>query len=214
MSTQNNFTEIIDIVLYRYNSIDSKLWSLIKRESTYRKLDQDSLLVDVDTLYKIILTNFTSEINKFQAVEGSVVYKEATSIYFIWKMLTEIGSLKWVKINLLKNVNYSRVVTVDDMKTIKFSTKTIRGTFRTFDYFSSSQLPLVNHILYKAGILGANQHYRVVRLGKMLNSLDLFLSTNNSSEFAVPISTIINELEDFENDDPEVLIITDYDSDI
>ena len=216
MSTlnRNNFTEIVDVVLYRYNSVDSKLWSLIKRQSGHRKLDQDSVLISAEDLNKIILMNFRSEVNKFQAIEGTMVYKEATSIYFLWKMLTEISSLRWVKINLIKNANYSRVVTMDEMKTIKFSIKTIRGTFRTFDYFAATQLPLINHILYKSNILGANQHYRIVRLSKMLNALDMFLMNNNSSEFATPISTVINELEDFENDDPEVLIITDYDSDI
>ena len=216
MSTlnRNNFTEIVDIVLYRYNSIDARLWSLLKREQDHRKLDQDSILVSASALNKVILMHFRSDVNKFQSVEGAMVYKEATSIYFLWKMLNEISSLKWVKINLIKNANYSRVVTMDEMKTIKFSIKTIRGTFRTFDYFAQTQLPLVNHILHKANILGANQHYRVVRMSKLLGSLDIFLSNNNSSEFAVPVSTIINELEDFENDDPEVLIITDYDSDI
>jgi len=216
MSTpnKNNFTEIVDIVLYRYNSVDSKLWSLIKRESGHRKLDQDSLLVSAEAINRIILIHFRSEVNKFQSIEGAMVYKEATTIYFMWKMLNEIKSLKWIKINLIKNANYSRVVNVDEMKTIKFSIKTIRGTFRTFDYFANSQLPLVNHILYKSKILGANQHYRVVRMSSFLSALDNFLMNNNSSEFALPVSTIINELEDFENDDPEVLIITDYDSDI
>lgn len=216
MSTlnRNNFTEIVDIVLYRYNSIDGRLWSLLKREQDHRKLDQDSILVSASALNKVILMHFRSDVNKFQSVEGAMVYKEATSIYFLWKMLNEISSLRWVKINLIKNANYSRVVTMDEMKTIKFSIKTIRGTFRTFDYFAQTQLPLVNHILYKANILGANQHYKVVKMSKLLGSLDTFLLNNNSSEFAVPVSTMINELEDFENDDPEVLIITDYDSDI
>ena len=48
----------------------------------------------------------------------------------------------------------------------------------------------------------------------MLRSLDIFLSEHNTSENATVIMRIIEVLEAYENDDPEVLVITDYDSDI
>lgn len=212
--SNNNFSEIVDIVLYKYNLIDARLWSLMRREKEHRVLDQGSILINAHLLKDIINENFRSEINKFHAMEGVIIYKEATSIYFIWKMLSEISSLRWVKINLIKNANYSRVVTIDEMKTIKFSIKTIRGTFKTFDHFNKHELPLVNSIFQKTKILQPGKAYNVVRLGTMLSSLDLFLSHHNTSEMVSPISTIINELEDYEVDNPEVLVITDYDSDI
>jgi hypothetical protein len=211
---RDTFSEVTDIVLYRYNSIDAKIWSLIKRTSNYRELDVDSILVDVSTLRSILLTYFRSDINKFQAVETSMIYKEATSTYFIWKMLEDIKNLRWVKIDLIKNAGYSRIVRVDEMKTIKFSIKIIRGTFRTFDHFNRQQLPHINSILLRSKILKDNSHYGVIKLGDMLRLLDMFLSEHNTSENAQAILPIIEALELFENDNPEVLVITDYDSDI
>lgn len=216
MFTQNrdNFTEITDIVLYRYNSIDSKIWTLIKRTPNFKVLDTDSILVNVAALRSIILTNFRREINKFQAIETSMIYKEATSTYFIWRMLEDMPQLRWVKIDFIRNAGYSRIVSVDEMKTIKFSIKVLRGTFRTFDAFNRQELPLVNSILIRSKILNNGNHYGTIKLQNMLRSLDIYLSEHNTSENAMVIMKIIEVLEPYENDNPEVLVITDYDSDI
>jgi hypothetical protein len=216
MFTQNRdtFSEITDIVLYRYNSVDSKIWALIRKTNSFRNLDSDSILVDASAVRSILLNNFRKEINKFQAIETAMIYKEATSTYFIWRMLEDMPNLKWIKIDYIRNAGYSRIVSVDEMKTIKFSIKIIRGTFRTFDYFSTQQLPHVNMILLRSGILKDNKHYNVIKLQSMLRSLDIFLSEHNTSENATVIMRIIEVLEAYENDDPEVLVITDYDSDI
>ena len=216
MFTQNRdtFSEITDIVLYRYNSVDSKIWALIRKTNNFRNLDSDSILVEASAVRSILLNNFRKEINKFQAIETAMIYKEATSTYFIWRMLEDMPNLKWIKIDYIRNAGYSRIVSVDEMKTIKFSIKIIRGTFRTFDYFSAQQLPHVNMILLRSGILKDNKHYNVIKLQSMLRSLDIFLSEHNTSENATVIMRIIEVLEAYENDDPEVLVITDYDSDI
>jgi len=207
---RNKFIEIVDIILYKYNMVDSKLWSLIKKDNGHRKIDKDSVLVGAEGLKHIILNNFRSEINKFNSLEGSVVYKEATSVYFIWKMLEEMESLMWIKCNLNKNASYTRIVTTDEVKTIKFSLRPIRGTFRTFDHFNRHELPLVNEILYKSRILNTGDNYDTIKLAEMLNRLDHYLSFNNTSEVSFAISTIINQLEDYESDNPEVLVITDF----
>lgn len=215
MSTQNNkFAEIVDVILYRYNSVDSKLWGLIKNNSRSRTIDKDIILVSKDDLRNIIINNFKSEINKFRSIEGAIVYKEANSIYFMWKLVEEMHSLSWIKINLNKNAAYTRIVTNGDLenstKTLKFSIKTIRGTFRTFDYFNKHQLPLVNLILHSTGILEQGMHYGVVKLADLLAELDLYLSLNNTSEVVEIVSVFMDILEDYEIDNPETLVVTDY----
>jgi len=211
---RDTFSEITDIVLYRYNSVDSKIWALIRKTNSFRNLDSDSILVEASAVRSILLNNFRKEINKFQAIETAMIYKEATSTYFIWKMLEDMPNLKWIKIDFVRNAGYSRIVSVDEMKTIKFSIKVIRGTFRTFDFFNSQQMPHVNMILLRSGILKDNKHYNVIKLQPMLKSLDIFLSEHNTSENATIIMRVIEVLEAYENDNPEVLVITDYDSDI
>jgi hypothetical protein len=211
---KDNFTEVVDIVLYKYNAIDAKLWSLICRSGLVRKVSRDSLVIGTGELRNIMLRNFSSEINKFRVVEDSMLYKDATSIYFIWKMMEEMHNLTWLKINLSLNAKYSRIIAVDQLKTIRFSTKIVRGTFRTFDHFKQHDMTLVNIILYRAKLLVNGRPYYRVKLVDMLNSLDMYMSEHNTTEVGRVVDLVISQLERFENDNPEVLIITDYNSDI
>lgn len=215
MSIQNdNFTEIIDIILNRYNLIDSRIWSLIKRENNHRVVNIDSVLIDRNTLENILLNNFKQHINRFQSIEGSIIFKEANTVYFIWKLLNETKNLSWIKINLVKNSKYSRVVDVDEVKTIKFSIKTIRGTFRIFDHFEKSQVPAVNHFLRKINIFTDSKPYKVIPLSALFSAFDSNPDLYNINEFANIINIMSSKLERYEADNPEVLIVTDYKLDI
>lgn len=215
MSTQNDtFSEVVDIILNRYNLIDSRIWSFVKRENNHRVIDVDSVLIDKNTLENIILKNFKNQINRFQSIEGAILFKEANTVYFIWKLLTETKNLTWVKINLIKNSKYSRVVDIDDVKTIKFSIKTMRGTFRVFDHFEKSQIPVVNHFLRKINIFTDSKPYKVIPLSALFSAFDANPDLYNINEFANIINVISLRLERYEVDNPEVLIVTDYKLDI
>lgn len=200
----------MDIVLYRYNAVDARLWSLICRSRFARRVENHSIVIGAPQLKDILLQHFRTDINKIRVVESSMVYKDATSVYFIWKMLEEMLHLGWIKINLSLNANYSRVVSVDQLKTIRFSTKIIRGTFRTFDHFNKNELPLVNWVYRQSGVLNSNRPYNRLQLVDMLNRLDLFLSEHNTNEVGRVVDVTISELERFETDNPEVLIVTDW----
>ena len=55
MSTGNRdtFSEVIDITLHKYNSIDLRLWGIVTRFSTTKKLGDDSVLIDVNDLKRL-----------------------------------------------------------------------------------------------------------------------------------------------------------------
>ena len=137
MSTGNRdtFSEVIDITLHKYNSIDLRLWGIVTRFSTTKKLGDDSVLIDVNDLKKIIYAGFKSEISRFKAISDVAIHKEATSIYFINQIFETMSNLRWVKFTLNKNASYSRIINVDQIKTIKYSTTTLRGSVRLFDIF-------------------------------------------------------------------------------
>ena len=59
---RDTFSEITDIVLYRYNSVDSKIWALIRKTNSFRNLDSDSILVEASAVRSILLNNFRKEI--------------------------------------------------------------------------------------------------------------------------------------------------------
>ena len=68
-STQHDwFTEIIDITLYKYNSIDLKLWGIINRDAKSRPIGEGSRLVPRDRMEEYLHYAFKSDINRFNTV--------------------------------------------------------------------------------------------------------------------------------------------------
>jgi len=216
MSTGNRdtFSEVIDITLHKYNSIDLRLWGIVTRFSTTKTLSEDAVLIDVSDLKKIIYAGFKSEISRFKAISDVAIHKEATSIYFINQIFETMSNLRWVKFTLNKNSSYSRIINVDQIKTIKYSTKTLRGSIRLFDIFNEHEADVASMILRRANLLGQEEHFMVMRIRQFLSSLDLFLSENNTTEVFNIINAIIQRVEEYESDDPEMLLIADKKSDI
>lgn len=208
------FSEVVDITLYRYNSIDIKLCGLISRDFECKKLGEDVYLVPINKMQQYINKWFMSDVNRFQSVSEVSIHKEATSIYFIWQMFTNMPNLRWIKVTLNKNLTYSRIVNIDQIKTIKYNLKTVRGSLRLFDMFNTRELNIVNGILEHCKLLTPDQMYRVFKVKKFMAVLDMYLSDDSAAETFGMVNAIIQKLEPYESDDPELLLITDRNSDI
>ena len=210
----DKFSEIVDVTLYKYNSIDIKIWGMVKRNSKHKRLSDNSVLIQAEALKTIVFGSFRQDINRINAVGDSGMAKEATSVYFLNQIFNSIVNLSWVKITLNNNASYNRLTEIDEIKTIKFSIKTIRGTVKLFDILHPSELITANGLLIKAGLLKPGEHFKIFKLKSLLQKLDLYISENNTSDVMSLLNPIIVKLEGYESDDPEVLLITDYESDI
>lgn len=210
----DTFTEIVDITLYKYNSIDLKLWGIITRNFTSTIMDEDSRVVSKTQLEDHLKKYFSKDINRFKAVSDTNIHKEATSIYFIWQVFENMPNLKYIRVNLNKNSSYHRIVNVDQVKTIKYDVKILRGFVRIFDMFNPHEVFLANRVLEKAGLLKHKENFKIIRVKEFLQTLDLFLAENNNTEVLGVTQMFIQRLELYESDNPEMLLITDRESDI
>ena len=170
---RDTFSEVVDITLYKYNSIDVKIWGLIRRDAHNKKLTEDSYLIPVKQMQQYLGKWFSSEINRFQSVSDMSIHKEATSVYFIWQILQNTPNLLWIKVNLNKNVSYNRIVNIDQIKTIRYNIKTIRGSLRLFDLFATRELNIINDILNETSDKKNNINYLFLFL---LNYLKILLA--------------------------------------
>jgi hypothetical protein len=208
-------SEVIDMTLYKYNSIDLKIWGLLNRHHGIKKLSNNSLLISSDVFRDIINRHFYDDINRIEAVGENLVHKEATTIYFAQNILNNILNLRWLKININKNMQYSRVVEIDQIKTIKFNIKTIRGTFRLFDYFNLHQIKYLNEIFLKLNVFKEGEYFKVIKVQDLLSAIDNFLKYSDDSEQTMNLlGQVIQHLDAYESDNPEILLITDTESDI
>lgn len=214
IQSKDTFSEIIDITLYKYNSIDLKLWGLLKRHYNSKYLSTNSILISANDLKNIINQYFYDDLNRIDSIGDNLIHKEATTIYFIKKVFDTKENIKWLKINLNKNIQYKRIVEIDQIKTIKFNIKTIRGTFRLFDHFNNHQVHVLNKLFIKMGIFNNNEYFKVIKTQYFLNKIDNFLNSNNTTEIFTLLNILINYFEVFEVDNPEILLITDTESDI
>lgn len=217
MSIQNKdtFSEVIDITLYKYNSIDLKIWGLLNRYYSFKRLYNNSVLISADAFKNIINNYFHDDLNKIKSIGKNLIHKEATTIYFINKVFDTMPNVKWFKVNLNKNMQYSRIVDVDQTKTISFNVKTIRGSFRLFDYFNIYQIKELNKLFTKMGIFKSDEYFKVIKAQDLLYTIDNFLNiNNNTNNTIVLLNTVIQHLEEYEIDNPEILLITDIESDI
>ena len=128
--------------------------------------------------------------------------------------ISNYANLRYVRVNLNLNSSYNRIVSVDQVKTIKYDIKVLRGSIRTFDMFIPNELHLANRVLVKSGLLNQSETFKVFRLKDFLNALDLYQHENNTVETLGVTNAFINSLEHHESDNPEMLLITDWDSDI
>ena len=84
-----------------------------------------------------------------------------------------------------------------------------------FDMFTEiHELKQANHILIKAGLFKEYEKFKIFKLRDFLSSLDLFQAENNTVEVLAVTNTFIQALELHEGDNPEMLLITDWESDI
>ena len=77
------------------------------------------------------------------------------------KLFKGIGDVKAAK---LLDQLASCIDIQDCIKTIKYDVKVLRGFIRTFDMFHPHEVHLVNRVLWRAGLLKKNQHFKLIKV--------------------------------------------------
>ena len=208
MTKSNEFPEIISITLYKYNSIDSKLYTLIKNNYTYKK-HKGTILVKAHHLNEVLIKYFKEELDKLSIISAKSLHREANSIYFLNKMFNEMTNLRWFQINFSKNVSFSRIEYGAENRTLEFNFKVIRGSFRTFDVFKMEELDIVNQILKDIGCI-RDLHYSLVRLDSLAQRLEKRAVTSKDQNTQTACQRMLVYFDNWIEDNPEALIVTDY----
>ena len=95
-------------------------------------------------------------------------------------------------------------------KVLDFDFKVIRGTFRTYDFFKDEDIEYANKILLDAGCFKKN-HYCIVKLKGLIGNLEV--QTEDKSKSDEEIKTcfkILTLLQEWKEDNPQALIVTDF----
>lgn len=210
----NEVVTVIDATLYKYNYIDNKIITMVKNQLDYRVVNDGSLLISKDQLSALLEKNFKSDINRINATGFEQFHKEATTIYFLHKVVTDFVNLEYVKLTINKNKTYSRLSEIDGVKTLRFNFKVLAGTFKLYDIFQNKEdLESINKTLVSLGLMQKNVPYARHQASHIFNALDSFARTNEDSG-AKSVDAALDLMDCIEakiqDDNPKILLITDY----
>ena len=206
------FPNIIDITLYKHNYYDNLLVNKLKKDADYGDLPElkDCYVVLADDFQKIFYESFTSEVDKVKSLPISDLQKSATSLYFIDKIFSTFSNLKYVKVNVSKDANYTRINKSEKVPTIFFNYKIAASTIRLDNIFDNELLGMINDFLVNVGLVPydnivGHSHLIDIKAQDFLSILD----QHNENEVAPYLFELIDPKT--ESDNPTILLVTDFD---
>lgn len=208
----NEVVTVVDATLYKYNYLDNKIITLLKNQLDYRNVNDGSYLVSKDQLKALLDSNFKNDINRINATGFEQFHKEATSIYFLNKMINDFVNLEYIKLTVSKNKSYSRLSELDGVKTLRFNFKVLAGTLKLYDIFQNEKdLSQINSILISLGLMQRNVPYARHHASHIFGALDSLVRTNEGNKNIDPALDLMDCIEDkIQDDNPKILLITDY----
>jgi hypothetical protein len=206
-----DFPNVIDITLYKHNYYDNLLVNKLKRDAEYGDLPElnDCYIVLADDFQDIFYKAFTSEVDKIKSLPITDLQKNATSLYFMDKIFSTFTNLKFVKVNVSKEANYSRVNKSEKVPTIFFNYKISASTICLDRIFDSNSLRNINKFLIEQGLVDYDPiigHSHIINI----SAADFLsvLERNNENELAPYLFELIDPKT--ESDNPNITIITDF----
>jgi len=208
--------DVIDVVLYRYNYYDNKIWTGVKNQMDIIEINEQSVLVSPYFLKKYVEKTYPSELNRFKSIGSEFLHKDANSIYFINSILSSMSKLKWIKLTLDKTKSYSRLVVNPNggEKRINFSYKILHATIKLYEIFDDEQsLASITKVLTELDLLEPGIPYQRNDLSTITYKLDNWMNEASfeQEDDVEPVATLLDMLDPkLEGDNPEILLVTDY----
>ncbi len=211
-----NTVDVIDVVLYRYNYYDNRIWTGVKNQMDFIQINDQSILVSPYYLKKYVEKTYPSELNRFKSIGSEFLHKDANSIYFINSILSNMSKLKWIKLTLDKTRRYSRLV-IDPNggeKRINFSYKILHATIKLYEIFDDEEsLESITRVLTDLDLLEKGIPYQRNELSNITYRLDNWLNDASfeQEDDVEAVASLLDMLDPkLEGDNPEILLVTDY----
>lgn len=211
--SSSSMCDVIDITLFKSNYYDNLIFTKCLNQVDYTIINDESILVTPRQLRELLDLNFTRELRKLGTVNSELLHRDANSIYFIDRFLEDFTNLKWVKLNLNNSRNFSRLVETNGQKSIKYSFKILKTTFRLNHVFTVEEIQILNPVLMQYGLLKHGTPYNTIKTTNLLDVIEEAINTDSSlDDTAVDLlARMIDSIEfKMEIDNPEVLLVTDW----
>jgi hypothetical protein len=207
-----DFPAVIDITLYKNNYYDNLLITKLKRDTAYEEQQgvKDTYLIGADDFREVLYTSFMKEIEAVRSLPLSDLQKNATSLYFLDKILTSYNSLRFLKVNVSREENFSRLNKTEKVPVIFFNYKISMLNIRLPEIFTTKQVRTINKFFIENSIAVYDEFYgydhRIYfRTSELLSFL---LSSEEKDGAADLLLSIIDNKSELDN--PLIMLATDF----
>jgi len=205
----------ISFTLYRYDYIDSIIISRVLKECKNHSTGQKGAYkISVEGFKRAIESSprLTKEVEKAKLMVIPTPNLKVNSIFFLWNIIDALSNLKWLTFKVSEDKQYSRIAEVQDKEILTFHYNIEEGVFNLAEVLNRDELDQFNKELINFGVM-ENKYF--ARCGffwmRAANFFDISTSfERKGSDISAKIFTAIDPKID--EDDPLLLVITDYTS--
>lgn len=206
----------IKFTLYKSDYIDSIIISRVLKEcKNWNSTESKTYTVKTESFKNALLTSsrLKSEIIKAQtsAHESNTNIKH-NSITFLWLIFKKLPNLDWLSFDISLDKNFTRVVKFENKEILNFFFKIEEGVFNLTKIFDRKSLDIINKKKIEFGLMPNSYLDRLPYFylkASLLFDILIELETDGVLNTFDLLDQIDHKLEE---DDPLLLVITDYTS--
>ena len=111
LETNEQYPLVVEFTMYKHNLADNRLLSAIRRNAKLNKIENSDnhFFVSSNEVRSIISDNFTDDILHQSSLIETHLAKDITSVYFVNACINTFSNLKYIKFNVSKSKNYTRL---------------------------------------------------------------------------------------------------------
>ena len=205
--------DVIDVTLFKFNHYDNLIWTKALNQLDYLQADDNSIIISPEQMQLLLDSNFGREIKRIKATTYELIHQDASSIFFLDKIVEEFENLKWIKLSLSKSRSFSRMV--EDFeggnRQIKYSYKILKATLRLSDFLPVADINRINKPLKQIGII-IDKPYKTHATRDLVMQIEMAMNSDTVDDTSAEILSFILDVIDnkLEGDNPDILFVTDW----
>jgi hypothetical protein len=202
----------IEFTLYRFDSIDSQIISVIKRDCTNFSIEES------DSHFTVMASDFIDAIHssprlrkEMERWSGNIIGDSyVNSIYFIVDIYEKLANLEWISFRASDSKDFSRLVKLNDRDVVNFQFTIIEGYFDLSAVFSRPELDWFNRKCIELGIM-ENKYLARRPYFYMMTEVLIELLSILAIEGCGAAEELVEAIDDkLTEDNPMLLVKTDY----
>jgi hypothetical protein len=206
----------IKFTLYKFDYIDSIIISRVLKEcKNWNTGENEIYTIKVNSFKAALLNNrrLKNEINK--AKESGLLSRpdnKPNSVTFLWSILDKLPNIEWLSFNISYDKTFTRLVRLEKQKVLNFYFKIEEGVFNLCKIFDREALDIINKKIIQFGLM-PNKYLERSPYFYMQASFLFEVLEDLEMEGELETFEILDSIDPkLEEDDPMLLIITDYTS--